>query len=182
MEVMMSDRKRRWRLGGASAVIVAVLASIALVPAPASAYNSYTGAEYVKGRWATSSPEGVVNLDTNDESGAACLWQAILWADKAWIADKSRTFSISDIDGLFGWDSHQATRSWQYRHGLSVDDIDLGLKILGDKGLTIITENLRNGDRFVFSGRIHADRITGTVQMHNENQRQIRPWTAIRGS
>ena len=59
---------------------------------------------------------------------------------------------------------------------LFVDQVDL-------KGsrLTILTENLRNGDRFVFSGRVHADRITGTVQIHNENHRQIRPWTAVRG-
>jgi len=59
---------------------------------------------------------------------------------------------------------------------LFVDQVDL-------KGsrLTIITENLRNGDRFVFSGRVHADRITGTVQIHHDNQRQIRPWTAVRG-
>lgn len=102
-------------------MIVAVLASIALVPAPASAYNSYNGAAYVKGGWATSSPEGVVNLDTNDESGAACLWQAILWADKAWIADKGRTFRTSDIDGLFGWNTHQATRNWQNKKGLAAD-------------------------------------------------------------
>lgn len=118
---MTSTGTGRWRRRGGLALIAAIGVSIGMAPGTASAYNSYTGAAYVKDSWSTSSAEGVVNLNTNDQSGATCLWQAILWADGAWIADKGRRFYQSDIDGIFGWDSHQATRSWQNRHGLSVD-------------------------------------------------------------
>ncbi len=118
---MTSITTRRWRRRGAVALVAAIAAVAGWTPDPASASNSYTGAAYVKGSWSTSSPEGVVNLRVNDQSGAACLWQAMLWADGARIASKDRRFRVSDIDGLFGWDTHQATRHWQGTHGLSKD-------------------------------------------------------------
>lgn len=105
--------------GATGATIVAVLLSMgigSLASSPASASNSYNGHAYVHGGGTMYTDwynEGVVNLRVHKYSNATCLWQAILWSNGF--------LPKSGIDGIFGSQTHSATRAFQRRKGLSMD-------------------------------------------------------------
>jgi hypothetical protein len=102
--------------GPASAVVLALGLAAALTTAPAAASGSYTGRAYVYGEGSLAgdwSDEGVVNVATHRSSNVTCLWQTILWADGY--------LPRSDIDGIFGDQTHAATVRWQRNHGLTGD-------------------------------------------------------------
>ncbi|MGP4005842.1 peptidoglycan-binding domain-containing protein [Streptomyces sp. 4N124] len=94
-----------------------VLGVSAAVTTPAAASGTYHGGAYVNGFGSMTdgdwNNEGVVNVSTHRNSNVACLWQTVLWADGY--------MSASDIDGIFGDQTHAATVRWQRDRGLVAD-------------------------------------------------------------
>ncbi len=58
---------------------------------------------------------------------------------------------------------------------LRIEQFDLR----GDR-VNIIAENRQSGNRFVFSGKVNENMMTGSVQIRNQNEKKITPWTATR--
>ncbi|WP_351237226.1 peptidoglycan-binding domain-containing protein [Streptomyces sp. NPDC002133] len=107
---------------GACTVGALTAALLVVSTTPAAASGTYSGRAYVygggvfEGDW---DDEGIVSRSTHASSNATCMWQKILWAD-------GFLDSTSDIDGVFGTETYNATRAWQeyenqYGAGLVVD-------------------------------------------------------------
>ncbi|MFG2775948.1 peptidoglycan-binding protein [Streptomyces sp. NPDC048350] len=82
---------------------------------PAVASGTYSGRAYVYGGGAFEDDwgdEGVTDINTHASSNATCLWQMILWANG---------YLPSDIDGVFGANTKNATWNYQYDTGLALD-------------------------------------------------------------
>ncbi|MPY38978.1 peptidoglycan-binding protein [Streptomyces phyllanthi] len=76
---------------------------------PAAASGTYSGRAYVYGTGSHTddwNDEGILQRSTHASSNATCLWQAILYAD-------GKLTSPSEIDGVFGTKTYNATRAWQ---------------------------------------------------------------------
>lgn len=116
---MSSSRPRSRVLRGAATPFTAaalVLGISAVLTTPAAASGTYHGGAYVNGSGSLTDDwnnEGVVNVSTHRNSNVACLWQTVLWADGY--------LSASDVDGIFGDQTHAATVRWQRDRGLVAD-------------------------------------------------------------
>ncbi|MFE5488082.1 peptidoglycan-binding protein [Streptomyces sp. NPDC056527] len=102
----MSWRTKRIKL---SACTVGALAAamFAVSTTPAAASGTYSGLAYVYGTGVYTNDwgdEGVTDVNTNASSNATCLWQMILWANG---------YLASDIDGVFGTNTKNATAKYQ---------------------------------------------------------------------
>jgi peptidoglycan hydrolase-like protein with peptidoglycan-binding domain len=104
---------------GACTVGALTAAILAVSTSPAAASGTYSGLDYVYGSdgWVGDwSNEGVLSVNMHASSNATCMWQAILWAD-------GKLASLSDVDGVFGNKTYNATRSWQSAERLTVDGV-----------------------------------------------------------
>ncbi|MEU0098680.1 peptidoglycan-binding domain-containing protein [Streptomyces sp. NPDC006267] len=116
---MSSSRSihRVLRRAAAPAVGAALALTVTVTTAtPAAASGSYSGRAYVHGGGTVNNDfddEGVVNVATHRSSNVACLWQTVLWAHGY--------LPSSGIDGVFGDQTHAATRKFQADKGLVVD-------------------------------------------------------------
>ncbi|GAA3774434.1 peptidoglycan-binding protein [Streptomyces phyllanthi] len=118
----MSWHRKRIKLGACTVgALTAALFAVSTTPAAAS--GTYSGLAYVYGTGAYTNDwgdEGILSRGTHASSNATCLWQKILWAD-------GNLGSLSDVDGVFGTQTYNATRAWQQfeteRHGagLAID-------------------------------------------------------------
>jgi SAM-dependent methyltransferase len=116
-----------------------------------------------------------------------------------WKADNQASVNHSNIyywvipaDAAGKW-------SWQTdgkKYTMNVDqefqEVDLDLKsgnnslnvqdpvLKGDR-ISFAAENTSSGEKYVFSGRIEDDEITGLVQIHNGNETSVASWTATNG-
>ncbi|AWW41535.1 peptidoglycan-binding domain-containing protein [Streptomyces cadmiisoli] len=108
-------------VGALTAAVLAVSAT------PAAAAGTYSGRAYVYGTgefdgdWGD---EGILQRNTHASSNATCLWQMILWAD-------GELTSKSQVDGVFGDGTYNATRAWQIREN---ESYDAGLEVDGSVG------------------------------------------------
>ncbi|MET8420865.1 peptidoglycan-binding domain-containing protein [Streptomyces sp. NPDC079189] len=112
---------------GACTVGALAAALLAVSTTPAAASGTYTGLAYVYGDGAYQddwNTEGILQRDIHASSNATCLWQAILWAD-------GKLASSSDIDGVFGDKTYNATRAWQQYEN---DRQGAGLEVDGSVG------------------------------------------------
>ncbi|MEU6381399.1 peptidoglycan-binding protein [Streptomyces sp. NPDC046909] len=103
----MSSRMTRGKLV-ACTVGALTAAALALSTSPAAASGTYSGRAYVYGAGVFGDDwgdEGIVSTSYNTSSNATCLWQKILWAD--------HRLEASQIDGIFGTDTYNATIDWQ---------------------------------------------------------------------
>ncbi|GAA2417865.1 hypothetical protein GCM10010420_55290 [Streptomyces glaucosporus] len=99
-----------------AACTVGMLAAavLGLSTTPAAASGDYSGRAYVH----TASgwdDEGLLSTGRHASSNATCLWQKILWADGF--------LENSDIDGVFGPKTREATVRWQRWRGAGADGV-----------------------------------------------------------
>ncbi|MFD1663548.1 peptidoglycan-binding protein [Streptomyces caeni] len=114
----MNSRTKRIKLA-AGTIGTLTAAVLAVGTSPAAASGTYSGRPYVYGAGDFSNDwgdEGILSTSTHTYSNATCLWQKILWAD-------GFLGSRSDVDGIFGSATRDATRAWQRYHGLSDDGV-----------------------------------------------------------
>ncbi|MEV0495638.1 peptidoglycan-binding domain-containing protein [Streptomyces atratus] len=117
----MSWYTKRVKLGACTVGAVAA-AVLAAGTTPAAASGTFSGLAYVYGAGTFGDDwnnEGVLSTSTHAYSNATCLWQKILWAD-------GKIASSSDIDGIFGTQTYNATKAWQQSYGdglLTVDGV-----------------------------------------------------------
>lgn len=100
----------------ATSLTVASLGVAVATAVPAVADGSYSGRAYVWGSGLLDGDwddEGVVNVSTHRVSNVTCLWQYVLQTDGY--------LNLSDVDGIFGDQTHAATVRWQRDRGLSGD-------------------------------------------------------------
>jgi hypothetical protein len=84
---------------------------------PAQGYIS--GAGVVTNDWGD---EGLISANHSSNSGAAYLWQWVLYSEGA-IEQNGTQFDKSDIDGVFGPNTVFATKKLQSRWGLTPDGV-----------------------------------------------------------
>jgi hypothetical protein len=100
----------------AAGLTVASLGVAVTTAAPAVADGSYSGRAYVWGSGVLGADwddEGANNVSTHRVSNVTCLWQYVLQTDGY--------LNISDVDGVFGDQTHAATVRWQQDRGLTGD-------------------------------------------------------------
>ncbi|WP_392839715.1 peptidoglycan-binding protein [Streptomyces sp. LN500] len=116
---------------GACAVGALTAVVLAVSTTPAAASGTYSGRAYFWGNnnpnyWFDWDDEGLIQTSVHASSNAACLWQKILWAD-------GELSSTSDIDGVFGSQTKNATTAWQTDE-MNKSEGWAGLKIDGGVG------------------------------------------------
>ncbi|MBT3155206.1 peptidoglycan-binding protein [Streptomyces sp. CHD11] len=112
-------QSRRWAAAAIGAVAVGALA-VGTSPASASASSGYlSGAGSI---YDDFGDEGTLSVSSYSHSTLACFWQNVLYAEGARESDDSK-FDKSDIDGQFGPNTRFATRTLQYRWGLTADGL-----------------------------------------------------------
>lgn len=107
---------RTTRLTTLLAVTAALVGSLSTAPVFAS--NSYNGNAYVNGSGLSDDDwddEGVLSMTSNTRSNATCLWQKILWSNYE--------LDWSEIDGVFGQKTMEATQRFQRNLGIRDDGI-----------------------------------------------------------
>lgn len=93
----------------------------------------------------------------------------------------------ADVEGSWQWeaDGEQFSMSAQQEF----QEIDVNLQAgnqtltteettLSGERISLIIHNGNSGKRYIYSGIIDGDRITGTVQVHDNNTQHIEEWTA----
>ncbi|WP_326818356.1 peptidoglycan-binding protein [Streptomyces sp. NBC_01762] len=106
----MSWHRKRIKLGACTVgALTAALLVVSTTPAAAS--GTYSGRAYIWGNGTVTysddwDDEGLLQTSVHSSSNATCLWQRILWAD-------GELASTSDVDGVFGTQTYNATVAWQ---------------------------------------------------------------------
>ncbi|MBO1331395.1 peptidoglycan-binding protein [Streptomyces sp. VRA16 Mangrove soil] len=109
---------KRIRLG-ACAVVALAASMLASSTTPAAAVGYYSGLPYVTGGGTFTDDfgdEGILQVggpEGSRGSNAICLWQRILWAH-GYLAE-------TEIDGIFGLKTQDATKKLQRWFGLTAD-------------------------------------------------------------
>lgn len=94
------------------------------------------------------------------------------------------------VDGSWSWDmdgkkfSMDVTQKFQeldlkVREGKT--NLNVSESALSGDRITFRASNPSNGERYVFSGRVEDDQITGLVQVHNKTKSTIGSWEASNG-
>ncbi|MFI6965101.1 peptidoglycan-binding protein [Streptomyces sp. NPDC050255] len=115
----MSFRTTRARLGIAAVAALAA-GTLAEGASPAAASASSGHVSGAGSYYDDFGDEGTLSTSSYSSSNATCLWQIILLAEGAKETDGT-AFDMSDIDGHFGPNTREATKSLQKTWGLGVD-------------------------------------------------------------
>lgn len=93
----------------------------------------------------------------------------------------------ADAEGNWQWETDGEQFSMSARQQYQQIDVTLTAgnqslsteeATLSGERISFITRNEDNGKRYIYSGIINEDRITGTVQVHDNNSRHIESWSA----
>lgn len=93
----------------------------------------------------------------------------------------------AQIEGRWNWQANgkkftlQVEQHFQKFHASLTsgkDSLIISNKVLKGKKLTFTASNPQNGSQYAFSGKVEGDRITGNVQIRNQNNHMIRKWEA----
>lgn len=115
------------------------------------------------GEW---KPDKQVNVDGND---------LFLW------------YVPADVDGVWEWevDGKQFQGSFRQKFqklGISMQSIEPALKTreatLDGERISFIAEN--DDVRYIFSGKVEGDQISGLVQIHGDGKKRVENWDAVR--
>ncbi|WNZ11623.1 peptidoglycan-binding protein [Streptomyces sp. 11x1] len=124
---MSTNSSKPRRAAAVLAAAAAMLTATMVTASPAAASGTYSGRAYVYGTGPYTDDwddEGILQRSTHASSNATCLWQAILHAD-------GKLTSLSDIDGVFGTKTYNATIAWQRSEN---EDWGATLKVDGSVG------------------------------------------------
>ncbi len=152
----MSNTIKRTVRTGARVFAAAGLAVAALATGTTGAHAS-TSVGYVDSNWGSSwddwADEGLISTTQHSYSGAAGLWQTVLWLDGF--------LSEADVDCKFGPKTQAATKAWQTRYlGASQADGVVGPRTFGraSENLNSVDNNFSIQYRWKYLGR---DKNTG---------------------
>lgn len=93
----------------------------------------------------------------------------------------------ADAEGNWQWETDGEQFSMSARQQYQQIDVTLTAgnqslsteeATLSGERISFIVRNENNGKRYIYSGIINEDRITGTVQVHGNNSRHIESWSA----
>ncbi len=91
------------------------------------------------------------------------------------------------IEGRWNWQTNgkkftlQVEQNFQKFHASLTsgkDSLIISNKVLKGKKLTFTASNPEDGSQYAFSGKVEGDRITGNVQIRDQNNQMIRKWEA----
>lgn len=96
----------------------------------------------------------------------------------------------ADVDGTWNWQADG--KKFTMNVDQQFQEVELDVKsgntsltveekhLSGDR-ISFIAEHPSNGDRYIFSGKINDEEITGVVQIHNGDEAVVENWTAKNG-
>ncbi|MEU6184038.1 peptidoglycan-binding domain-containing protein [Streptomyces coeruleorubidus] len=128
-----------YRKSAVAVLTAAAVLTLGLGASPASAKASDGFVRGYDGFADDFDDEGTLSLSVNEKSNATCMWQAILWSEEI-------NASRSSIDGVFGDRTHEATRVFQQRAGLTMDGkVGKGTFAEAGKRLTYVSGSTARG-------------------------------------
>jgi SAM-dependent methyltransferase len=93
----------------------------------------------------------------------------------------------AQIEGRWNWQTNgkkftlQVEQNFQKFHASlrsGKDSLIISNKVLKGKKLSFTASNPQDGSQYAFSGKVEGDRITGNVQIRNQNNHILRKWEA----